>query len=603
MARYEMQCSKVGSFSYAGNFKLYIDMNETDVEVGNNRSKVNYNVYCQSSGSGSINASHFRYFSINGSEKINTTGTVSASSPNANIPIASGTTDYITHNSDGSKSISFVAEIRASSYGVSARIEDTFTLTTIPRASSVTATSANIEESITININKAVDYFTHTITYSFKGLSGTIATKTSNSSVGYTLPASWYNQIPDEKSSWGTITCYTYNGDAHIGTTTCTFNVYTNEAKCKPTISRTLALYDASRTDTLTPAQTKTLTGCTDASPKYITKYSPMSVTANATAKNGAKIKQIIIAGTTYTKDATTTSQEMKFAKPSGNPDIVAVDSRGYRTTIMLDATYVNYIPFTLNANIVRKGPTESEVYLTFTGNLFTGSFGSQTNALTYFLIQYKESGTSTWTNGKNSLTLNTDYSLSNNQIKSLKNISLGTSFDYNKSYDFKLTMRDRLGTVSEVVIQKPVAKGKPIINWGEDFFNVNGDIYKNSEEEILAYTELFSNSSGTNGTVTLSESAANFDYIEVFYRTRYNHYKSVKIASPNGKVVLLDAFHIFGSYSHVGVFISKIITINGDTITSSGNDAYGEWWTNASSGTDVKVENNIYIVKVVGYK
>lgn len=130
---YNQKCSAVGSYSYASNFKLYVELEETSVSTSDNTSKVKYNVYCQSSGSGSISSKHLKYFKINGDVIINETVSVSASSPNALIKIASGTTGAISHKSDGSKTISFTAQIKASSYGVSASINKDFELTKIER--------------------------------------------------------------------------------------------------------------------------------------------------------------------------------------------------------------------------------------------------------------------------------------------------------------------------------------------------------------------------------------------------------------------------------------------------------------------------------------
>lgn len=147
MSTYSSQCSAVGSFAYAGYFKLYVELTEKWVSNTDNTSYVDYNVYCQSSGSGSINSNHYKYFAINGEEKVNTTENVSASSPNAYIPIASGTIGPIEHDSDGRKTIGFYAEIQGSTYGVSASIENSFELTQIPRYTTVN----NSERGKTVN--------------------------------------------------------------------------------------------------------------------------------------------------------------------------------------------------------------------------------------------------------------------------------------------------------------------------------------------------------------------------------------------------------------------------------------------------------------------
>ena len=129
-------CSAVGSFSYAGNFTLYVVLTDRDGSSSTNVSQVDYNVYSQSNGSGSISAKHYKYFSINGSEKKNVTESVNVSSPYAYISIASGTIS-VTHDSDGSKTIPFSAQIKASSYGVSATVSGNFELEKIPRYTTV----------------------------------------------------------------------------------------------------------------------------------------------------------------------------------------------------------------------------------------------------------------------------------------------------------------------------------------------------------------------------------------------------------------------------------------------------------------------------------
>lgn len=147
MARYTTGCDSVGGYGYAGNFTLYVDLSEKWVDNTNNTSYVDYNVFAESSGSGSINARHFKYFVINDQEVANVTETVKASSPNAYIEIASGTIGPIYHNSDGKKTIDFYAEIEASSYGIAAYLGDSFQLTQIPRYTTV----SNSERGKTIN--------------------------------------------------------------------------------------------------------------------------------------------------------------------------------------------------------------------------------------------------------------------------------------------------------------------------------------------------------------------------------------------------------------------------------------------------------------------
>ena len=137
MARYTTGCDSIGGYGYAGNFTLYVDLNEKWIDNTNNTSYVDYNVFAESSGSGSINSKHSKYFIINGEEVVNTTENIRASSPNAYIEIASGTIGPIYHDSDGRKTIGFYAEIEASSYGIAGYLEGSFELTHIPRYTTV----------------------------------------------------------------------------------------------------------------------------------------------------------------------------------------------------------------------------------------------------------------------------------------------------------------------------------------------------------------------------------------------------------------------------------------------------------------------------------
>lgn len=169
MATYEAQCSAVGSFGYASYFKLYVVLTETNVSIANNTSQIQYNVYCQSSGSGSISAKHLKYFNLNGTDIINSTVNVNVSSPNAYIAIASGTTGAIAHNSDGSKAVSFSAQIKASSYGVSASVSGTFNLTTIARYANFNKLEMKSKTVNTITITWACDTAVDDCQYSLNG--------------------------------------------------------------------------------------------------------------------------------------------------------------------------------------------------------------------------------------------------------------------------------------------------------------------------------------------------------------------------------------------------------------------------------------------------
>lgn len=106
---------------------------------------------------------------------------------------------------------------------------------------------------------------------------------------------------------------------------------------------------------------------------------------------------------------------------------------------------------------------------------------------------------------------------------------------------------------------------------------------------------ELYNDANGTTGTVNLSETSANFEYLEIFYKqAEYTSiYNSVKVYNPNGKKVSLVAIQSEGMGAGIA---SAYVSISGNKITKVGSNVY---WTNSgNSNTDV-----MYITRVIGYK
>ena len=662
MATYSQKCSAVGGYGYANNFTLYVILNETNVNVGANTSQIQYNVYCQSNGSGSISARHLKYFNLNGQDIINSTVQVDARSPNAYIGIASGTTGTISHSSDGTKSVSFTAKIQASSYGVSATVSGTFTLSTIPRASSITCTTANVEETAIININSASSGFRHNVRYGFGNLSGYILNNVAGGSHSWVIPSSFYSQFTTEKTGRGTIYCDTYSGGTKIGESSYNFTVTTSESRCKPSLS-------ASVKDT--NATTKALTGSES---KLIKYKSTAQVTINASAKNSAtisskKVNNQSVSGTTISYSNV---EATSFA-------VVVTDSRGYSTSTTLKPTVVNYVPLSINASFFRPQPTTGQVSLNFSGNYFNGSFGATNNTLS-IQWQWKESTSSTWQTG-GTIT----PTISGNTFKSNGNISLGTSYNYQKSYSFKLTVKDKLTTLQP---NYTVSVGKPIVDWGKDFFNVNGQIKQNDNDIYnlfvsggtlspadfndvksggrlnhcfigsihtkdnwynlinvrhrngtgdgtdfglqirngLNYTKsklqlrqqayktwgdwrtiqeeptsLYDNSNGSNGSITLSETSANFKFLEIYFKNDDGLRHSSKIYSPNGTMVQLETIDGRTNSSEVCTKV-RTIKISGTSITTN-TALYLNYGEHTSLNNKYLPNNKIYITKVLGYR
>lgn len=142
----------------------------------------------------------------------------------------------IGHNNDGTKTVGIKLSVGLNTGGYgSAMVAFDFRLPDIPRASSVSDMTGTLGSAMTININRKVSSFTHTVKYNFGALNGTIATGV-GTSVSWTPPLNLATAMPKKTSDWGNITVDTYNGSTKIGSAMCRLTLNVPESM-KPTFS------------------------------------------------------------------------------------------------------------------------------------------------------------------------------------------------------------------------------------------------------------------------------------------------------------------------------------------------------------------------------
>lgn len=245
-----------------------------------------------------------------------------------NTTVASGS-KVLSHNSDGTKSFSISVSGAIYTYAVNCNGSGTFTLDTIPRASSISVPTLTLGTPGTIIINRASSSFTHTLTYNWGSTSGTIATKTSSTSVSWTPPLSLANYIPNNSLGQGTIKCDTYNGSTLVGSKSVSFYGKAPDiADTKPTV--TLNIAEAVE-------DVKTKIGA------YIKNLSKLAITVSASGKFNASIKSYSIKanGATY-NDSSAITEPLNTA---GDMTITATatDSRGYVGTTSISINVLDY--------------------------------------------------------------------------------------------------------------------------------------------------------------------------------------------------------------------------------------------------------------------
>lgn len=381
---------------------------------------------------------------------------------------ATGSVDVI-HNTDGSKTIAIevagknwqgcrfytAAGGSAGGNGWRAEGKQNVELTTIPRASTIGATDANIGSTSIIAVSKKSSAYTHSIKYTFGKLAGYITesggvsnseVKFSSGNVAWTIPTSFYAQIPSAKSGKCTLTCTTYSGSTKIGDAqTCTLTATASEALCAPNVSGTMLD---------TNAKTVALTGDTG---KLIRFHSTLYCTISASAKNSATIVKKQIGGIVLDNNANSRSI---YNIEAGDVTFYATDSRGYMSSVRVDLPLVPYVRLTNNAVVSRSDPTSGNAVIKFSGAYYNGSFGAKNNSLS---IKYKiGSGDEHTVTPK----------ISGNSYTAEAAL---TGMDYTKSYSITVTVTDALETVSKTIT---LLQGIPVFDWGANDFVFNKPAY-----------------------------------------------------------------------------------------------------------------------------
>lgn len=391
-------------------------------DVANNTSTIAWTLKGSGSGSGWVMSGAFKAV-INGTTVYSSDTRIQLYN---NTTIASGTAK-ISHNSDGTKSFSLSCEAGVYTYAVSVTASGTHTLDTIPRASTVSATNANMGSASTITITRASSSFTHTLTYSFGSTTGTIVSKTTSTSVSWTPALTLANQIPNAVSGTCTITCDTYNGSTKIGSKTCTLTL-TVPASVKPTMTSVTA----TRVDGDVPA----------AWAIYVQNKSKATVKINGAAgAYGSTISSYSISGGGYS--STTSSFTTGFLTTSGTITFTAkvTDSRGRvsdAATVSISVVAYSAPSFTsyLSQRATSAGTVNDDG--TYIRGLISYSYASCSSKNTVTrATYYKKSSATSWTNANKSFSSGTAFTFG------------GGAISTESSYDVKYTITDAFTTVT----------------------------------------------------------------------------------------------------------------------------------------------------------
>lgn len=457
---------------------------------------------------------------------------------NSNTLMVSGDAE-ITHNDNGSKTITISVSGDTSNLDIDLQSGQAV-LTTIPRKSSVFAGESTIGSNLQITISRASNTFTHKLLYSFGSLTGVIAENVGES-YSWTLPTSFYTQIPNERSGTGIITCETYSGGTLIGSTQTQFTAKCNESQCIPNLNVGLADINEA---------TSTLTGSGNSNIVLVDYQSQAQLTLSYSAKNSSSIKSIQINNNTYNPSSQTSSVIVLNNTPFNEIRVIVTDTRDYSNEFLCQcfneeiAGYykrIEYVNLSINAITSRSSQIADDMFVKIDGNYFKGNFNDTTPNTIALTWKVREKN-GTWTNGTTVLTptiseIENKYSLANTEL--VNPLSEDGTWDYQKIYEFEFTATDKLlsvissdvrpkGQPNFAIFQNEVIipNGIPLKKYFNKYKNFSCNVETvgdNNNITIVSFDEAYGNTDEiylSNGRINISDS---INTVKVSYRVRYD--------------------------------------------------------------------------------
>lgn len=371
------------------------------------------------------------YVTIDGTTTTHTFSSMPSVYPN-NTPVTVQTTTHtVTHNSDGAKTITISCRWNNSSASYQgATSSKTVTLTTIPRASSMSfTTSQTMGTAYTFTISRASSSFTHTITWSFGGSSGTAVSSTSSTTPSFTpAVATFAPKCTNATSATITYTLNTYSGSTLIGSKSYTATL--------------------SVPSSVVPSVSLAVSAVNPFNSLYLQGKSSVKLTATGSVSNdhGATIRsysfQVLNSASTAVSSGSSSTSSTSATHTSGvltgsgthTCRVTITDSRGRTATATRTITVTAYSKPVWGTTSAYRCDSAGDVaeegtYIALTAMAQYSAVSGNSISLTY---QTKESTASSWSSA-------TAYTNGQKTI-------IGSAYDITKAYNIKVTATDTVG-------------------------------------------------------------------------------------------------------------------------------------------------------------
>lgn len=210
----------VSTTGYGGRH-LVLSWSQVSQSIANNTTTISWTL--KGAGSASFSYCYARNFTvvINGVTVLNSQGDSSEVKLYNGTVVGSGSLT-IAHNSDGNKSFSVSVTAGIYDWTPNKTGSGTFQLDRIPRISTLSASDGTLGKAQALTVTRQSSSFTHTITYTCGLTTGTVATKSSSTSISWTPPLALASENTTSTVVSLTFAITTYSGDTNIGNSTKT---------------------------------------------------------------------------------------------------------------------------------------------------------------------------------------------------------------------------------------------------------------------------------------------------------------------------------------------------------------------------------------------
>lgn len=491
----------------------------------------------------------------------------------------------INHNTDGSKALYVSSYISHSRFNSTSQ-GFTVNLTNIPRSATITnAPNFNDTQNPTITYSNSAGNEVSSLQacISLSGSNDDIVYRNiSKTGTSYTfnLTEAERNVLRQATTTSKSRTVYFYIKTVINGST-----FYTNKAV-------TLSIVNANPTFSASYLDTNsTTTSITNNNQQIIQNNSTLRINiTNASALKYASLTSASINVNGVVTTQTLNSSSLTFnvgvlnVSQNLNIPVTITDSRGNSTTQNLTIQVLEWSLPTAIITLERESNFYTET------NLNVNADYSNLDSKNEITIQYQIKKTTDASYG--ALTTIQD------------NVETQFNADNHYSWNVKVILTDKIGSTTYNLF---LYKGIPLMFWDRLLSSVSINCFPTNQYslalngidvmEAIQGTTLYSNTTGSAGTITLSDNASNYDKFYIEFIDNDGTVGSKEITSPNGKNIYLSITYP-GSVSYKK---DVIVSINGTSITPQTYSTIT--FRSGQSPTINSTTNYIYITKILGFK